>query len=346
MNAKVFVQTLVSLAAAALIAGLPAAAAATPVQDGAGLFSSSTAAQLDQQIEAFTGQTGKQVVVVTVPSLNGVPLAQAAQASFQQQNVNGVLVFIAKDDRQDIILTDNATAQFFPTPTIVSIRQSMEAQFRDGDYDGGVTTAVNGILNVFRAHLSSAPTNGAAQNYPAAPAATTLAPSRRYGPHLSVWTLVFLVVIGYLVLRSIFRPRYYGGPGAPVGPGGAPGAGGSGYGGPGYGGYGYGPGYYGGGGFWSGLLGGLGGAWLGNEMFGNRGTTIVDQPGGNIMPAGQGGSWGGGDAGGWANDAGQADMGGSSSGDWSGGGFGGGGFGEGGGFGGGGFGGGDSGGGW
>ena len=104
---------------------------------------------------------------------------------------------------------------------------------------------------------------------------------------------------------------------------------------------GYGGGYYGGGGggFWSGLLGGLGGAWLGNEMFGNPRRQHVDPatPAAALHPD-QGGGWGsGGDSSGWGNDAGQADMGGSSGGDFGGGGFGGGDSGGGGG---------DSGGGW
>jgi hypothetical protein len=103
---------------------------------------------------------------------------------------------------------------------------------------------------------------------------------------------------------------------------------------PGYGGYGYG----GGGSFWSGLLGGLGGAWLGNELFRGGGGGIAPTQAGQL-PADTGGGWGGTDAsgGGWQSDAGQADLGGASSGDWSGGGFGGGDFGGGGG---------DSGGGW
>ena len=149
---------------------------------------------------------------------------------------------------------------------------------------------------------------------------------------------IIIAVVGFLILRSILRafsaPRYYGGaPGAPPrrqcpsrGPGYGPG-------------YGYG-GFGGGGSFWSGLLGGLGGAWLGNELF--RG-------GGGIAPT-QAGQlarryrWrlGRQDAGGWQSDAGQADIGGASGGDWSGGGFGGD-MGGGGDFGGGG---GDSGGGW
>jgi len=324
------------------------AMAASFVQDGASMFSATTVANLTSQIAAFNAQTGKQIVVVTVPSLNGEAVDQAAKQVFSEQHINGVLVFIAKDDRKDIIVPDTVTSRFFDQTTNTAIRTSMESQFKDGDFDGGITTAVNGILNVFRAHLNSAPATNDAYRYPAATSAQ-LNTYRRSGVHFSMFMWIVFIVIGWLVLRSILRsmsgPRYYGqGPGYGPGPGyGA----GSGYGGPGYGG----PGYYGGGGggFWSGLLGGLGGAWLGNEMFGNHGnTTIIDQGGGNIMPADQGGGgWGGGDPGGWGSGgAGQADMGASSSGDFSGGGFGD--FGGGGGFGGGDFGGGggDSGGGW
>jgi hypothetical protein len=255
---------------------------------------------------------------------------------FSEQSINGVLIFIAKDDRKDIIVPGQDTAQFFPEATNTSIRTSMESQFKDGDFDGGITTAVNGVLNVFRAHLNNAPAASSGYSYPATTSAQRIVRSGvRSGVHISMFVWIIFMVVGFLVLRSIMRsmsgPRYYGGGGPGQGYGGP---------GPGYGGGYGGPGYYGGGGggFWSGLLGGLGGAWLGNEMFGNRGTTIIDQGQGNIMPGDQGGAWGGGNAGGFGNDAGQADMGASSSGDFSGGGFGD--------FGGGGFGGGDSGGGW
>ncbi len=348
-------KRLAALAAIALavIAGnaLPARAAQF-VQDGASMFSATTVSQLDQQIGNFNAQTGKEIVVVTVPSLNGETVQNAAQTVFSEQKVNGVLIFIAKDERKDIIVPGRSTAQFFPASTTTSIRQQMESSFRNGDFDGGITTAVSSTLDVFRSNQSSLSgnQNGYGRNYPAPvnqrPVAT------RSGVHLSVFWWIILIVIGFLVIRSIFRamsgPRYYGGPGGPGGPMGGPGYGP----GPGYGGGFGGPGYYGGGGggFWSGLLGGLGGAWLGNEMFNRGGGGYVDPnaAGGGIAPTDQGGGWGGNapDAGGWGNDAGQADMGSSSGGDWGGGGFGGGGdFGGGGGgdFGGGG---GDSGGGW
>ncbi|MDE2481030.1 MAG: TPM domain-containing protein [bacterium] len=309
---------------ATLLGSLPASAAGF-IQDGAQMFSPDTVAQLNAKISNFNAQTGKAIVVVTVPSLNGETLQNAAQQVFTEQHVNGVLIFIAKNDRRDIIVPGTATAQFFPAGTTASIRHSMESLFKAEDYDAGITAAVNGVLDVFRAHLGQ---NGRSNTYPATTSQSTLARSNS-GGHIPVFVWIIILVIGYLVLRSIFRamsgPRSYGGPGM-----GGPGMPGAGMPGPGYppgGGYGYGgPGYYGGGGgFWSGLLGGLGGAWLGNEMFGgNRGTTIIEQGGGQqMMPGDQGGGWGGGNAGGWGQDSGP-DMGASSAGDWSGGGFGGG----------------------
>jgi uncharacterized protein len=306
-------MALLALAVAAI--ALPASAATSYVQDGASLFSANTASQLNTRIDALKSQTGKEVVVVTVPSLNGEKVADAAQTVFNDQHINGILIFIAKDDRKDIIVPGTATARFFPAATNVDIRQAMESQFKSGDFDGGITGAVTSIVDIFNAHAQSAPSNTSGQvvyQRPSAVATTT----RRSGGISMFWWIV-IIVVGFLVLRSIMRaasgPRYYGG---------APGPMGGPMGGPGYGGYGGG----GGGSFWSGLLGGLGGAWLGNEMFGNRGGGYGGD--GNIVQGGdQGGGWGGnsggGDSGGWSSDSG-ADMGNSSGGDFSGGGFGGG----------------------
>jgi uncharacterized membrane protein YgcG len=336
-------STLCALICAAI--SIPAFAA-TYFQDGANMLSASTVSTLDQRIGNFNAQTGKEIVVVTVPSLNGTSLADAAHQAFTQRNVNGVLVFIAKDDRRDIIVPDaaGASAGWFTRDTLDTIRQTMESQFKAEDYDGGVTSAVNGILNIYRAHLS---TNVRRENYNPASVRVPASAASNGGFRISMFWWIVIIVVGFLIIRSIIRaasgPRY-GPPGVPPGavpPGGMPPAG--------YG-QGYGGGFGGGGGsFWSGLLGGLGGAWLGNEMFGNRGggNALGTDAGAGTASTGDAGSWGGasGDAGGLASDAGQADMGGASGGDWSGGGFGGGDSGGGGGdFGGGG--GGDSGGGW
>ncbi|MBV8531217.1 MAG: TPM domain-containing protein, partial [Candidatus Eremiobacteraeota bacterium] len=226
------------------------------VQDQAGMFSAATAAQLNTRIGNFNTQTGKEIVVLTTPSLGGATLQGAAAAAFAQQNVNGVLVFIARDDRRDIIVPDRAGAQagWFTPDVLRSIRTSMESQFRSESYDAGITGAVDAILNVYRSHLGTLRQPGGSAAVPMGRSVSSPG-----GFRISMFWWIIIAVVGFLILRSILRafaaPRYYGGgPGVPPGgvaPGGVP------PGAPGYGpGYGYG-GYGGGGSFWSGLLGGL-----------------------------------------------------------------------------------------
>jgi uncharacterized protein len=309
----------VAAAAATLLSAVLPAAATDFVQDQAGMFSAGTVAQLDEQIGNFNAATGKAIVVITTPSLRGASLQSAAQSAFSQQAINGVLIFVARDDRRDIILPDRAGAQagWFAPSVVREIRLAMEDQFRSANYDAGITGAVGALLGIYRAHAGGArePVSGLASANQG-----PLLASR--GGHVPMFWWVIIAVAGFLILRSIMRSaaasRYYARPGTPPGaapPGGAPGAG---YGpGPGYG---YG-GFGGGGSFWSGLLGGLGGAWLGNELFRGGAGAIAPTEAGQIAPD-AGGGWGGTDSGGWQSDAGQADPGAASSGDWSGGGFG------------------------
>jgi len=325
-----------TVAVAATIA--PAfAARSSYVIDDAHMLSAGAIAQINAQVGTLAAQTGKEVVVVTTPSLNGVAPNTAVRNSFSQLQVNGVEIFIAKADRQIQIQGDAVSAQFFPTGSFQPIVQSMTTSFKAGDFDGGVENAVSLIVNTYRGHESSL---NAARKPVTSTSSYGVQRTYSRGWNMGwIWWIIILAVI-FFVIRGIFRaiagPRMYG-------PG--PGYGGPGYGGPGYGGPGYGGGYGGGGGFWSGLLGGLGGAFLGNEIFGNRGGFGGD---GGVNPGG-GVDNNAADAGGWQNDAGQIDSSNSAGGSWGdsgGGGWGGGD--SGGGFGGGdsGGGGGDSGGGW
>jgi uncharacterized protein len=328
-----FLSGVAAIAIAASL-GAPALARDTFVQDGASMFGSSTVTSLNQTIGDFNRTTGKEVVVVTVPSLDGATVQDAAEKAFATQQVNGVLIFLAKTERKDLVVPDRAAASFFPRGTTSSISAAMRGYFRSGDYDEGITTGVNLVIDQYRSHERVMP--GAQLQR------TSYTPSTSsFGGGMSLFWIILILIAGFLIIRAIFRamagprmmPPGYGGPGGP------------GYGGPGYGGPGYGGGYGGGGGgsFFSGLLGGLGGAFLGNELF-NRGGGGGEYMGGGMM----GGDTSGvqqPDSSGWQSDAGQADMGNAGGGDWgsSGGGFGGD---SGGGFGGDGGGGGGDGGGW
>ncbi|MDQ6931323.1 MAG: TPM domain-containing protein, partial [Candidatus Eremiobacteraeota bacterium] len=264
-------SALAALAAALCLSASPALARSSYVIDNASLLSPQTVTAIDQRVSAFNAQTGKEVVVQTVTSLGGSPIRDAAGKAFSDLGVNGVLIYIAKDDRKDFIVPDAAgTRAGWFSPSIFSpIYQSMGAQFKNGDYDGGVTTGVDSVLGIYRSHMSSLGGASGAVAPVRTRANAPYASSPTGGFHLSGFWLIVLLVVAFLVIRSIIRamsaprmPMGYGGPPA------APGA-------PGYGQQGYGPGYGGmgggGGSFFSGMLGGLGGAFLGNELFGGRG---------------------------------------------------------------------------
>ena len=316
---------------AALVAGALPALAKTYVQDNAQLFSASTVSQLNTRITNFNRDTGKEIVVVTVPSASG-NVRTAAENTFAQQSVNGVLIYIDKGDRRDYVIPDRAAVQagWWNSQTSASIVAAMGQQFRAGNFDAGITGAVNSVFDVYRSHVSSM--RGAQPSR----TANYAQQSQSGGVHIGMFWWIIIALFAFFIIRSLIRARsgaYYGGGYGGPGYGGpaGPGPGGPGYG-PGYGGYGYGGGF-GGGGFWSGLLGGLGGAWLGNEMFGQH--NYGSMQGGfdpNVQQAPT-------DSGGWQADPGQADMSGGAGGGWGGGDFGGGDMG-------GGFGGGDAGGGW
>ena len=148
-----FGSAVVALVALVVSFALPAFARSSYVQDDAHLFSPATVSSLNSTIGAFSSQTGKEVVVVTVPSLDGATPQAAAEKAFAQQNVNGVLVYLSKAEKKQGVIPDRAAAAFFPSGEIDTIRRAMRGYFRTGDYDTGITTGVNLILDQYRSHI-------------------------------------------------------------------------------------------------------------------------------------------------------------------------------------------------
>ena len=337
-------------AAAALViavaAGLaPAQARDSYVIDNAQLLSPATVTQINSKVGDFNAQAHKEVVVVVDPAITGTA-TEAEERVFAQQQVNGVLIYIAKSPKTIAVVPrprGRHPHYFLGRHDTSAIRQAIVSAFNSGDFNGGINNGVDLTLAEYRSHLGSV--RSSVNTVPANEYRSNAVRSDTGGGfNMSlIWWLIALAVI-FFIVRGIFRaiagprmyPPGYGG-GQMGGYGGGPGYG------PGYGGGGFG----GGGGFWSGMLGGLGGAFLGNELFGGNRTEIMN-PGQQAGFGGDGGQYGGGDSSGFQNDAGQADMGNASSGGWGGDSGGGGGWGDTGGGGGdfGGGGGGDGGGGW
>jgi len=123
------------------------------VHDEASVLSQSTIDQLELHLKAYEDSTSNQIAILIVPSLGGDAIEDYAIRVAEKwklgskKNDNGVLLIIAVDDHKmrievgqglEGVLTDAQSNRI--------IRNEMAPNFRRGDYDAGVTSAINAII--------------------------------------------------------------------------------------------------------------------------------------------------------------------------------------------------------
>jgi len=143
----------------ALLLAVPATAQNFPpltgrVVDAANILSPATKASITQTLEALETQSQRQLVVATVPSLDGYDVADYGYQLGRTWGIgdktrnDGVVLLIAPNERRmhiavgyglEPVLTDALASQI--------IRNDITPKFKDGDFDGGVTAGVNAIVH-------------------------------------------------------------------------------------------------------------------------------------------------------------------------------------------------------
>jgi hypothetical protein len=143
MNAKpTILLALVSLGLA-----LPGRAVAlTPeVRDRAGMFSKKAVAEADRFLRDIERDSGWQVIIETVPSLDGKPIEQRALANAKALKVHGLYILISKDDHKLWVEPSRSAEEVFTKPKVHSLVRRMEAAFHARDFDEGLSRAVGEI---------------------------------------------------------------------------------------------------------------------------------------------------------------------------------------------------------
>lgn len=156
------VAAALAVVAVALAAPAPAAALEVPflsgrVVDEAEILSPETEQGLTAQLEQLEQQTGAQVVVLTVPSLEGDPLedyslrvADTWQLGGAERD-DGVLMLIARDDRQMRLEVGYGLEGTIPDILAGRILdQAVRPRFREGDFDAGVASGVGKVAALIR----------------------------------------------------------------------------------------------------------------------------------------------------------------------------------------------------
>jgi uncharacterized protein len=123
-----------------------------PVTDSTGTLTRSEYYSLRKMIIRFEDSTSNQIVVLMVPSLRGNDIRDRAIRILEKNKIgqkgkdNGVLIFIAKDDRQisievgyglEGVLTDALCDKI--------IRSEIRPKFRENDYYGGIAAAITAM---------------------------------------------------------------------------------------------------------------------------------------------------------------------------------------------------------
>lgn len=215
------------------------------VNDFAGLLNSNQQALLEQKLVAYDDSTSTQIAIVIISSLEGADKAEYAFALGdkwgigRKQKDNGVLILIAKDDRQLFIAPGRGVEEYLTDIVCNRIVENyLKPNFRNRLYYEGLDAATDNIIM----RLSGTFVNDEVVE----------------GEGLPIWVVLLFIILIFIVLPMIMKkaghhPTTYSGRGYRTW-GSGPFTGGS----------------FGGGGFSGGSRGGFGG--FGGGSFGGGGS--------------------------------------------------------------------------
>lgn len=183
-----------------------------PVYDGADILSAATEAQLDQQLRAYNRDTGRAIIVATVPTTGGESIESYATRLFSTWGIGGaerdmgLLLLIARDDRKMRIEVGYGLHGYFGGIMAGRvIRDTITPRFKEGNFDAGVTDGINAII----AHLANSPEDAIAIEE----AAQAAQAERSSGGGFPVGALIWLGFLFFFfvlpILRGIGKSRKY-----------------------------------------------------------------------------------------------------------------------------------------
>lgn len=181
MNLKRILMVLVLVLVPACCGALDVPPLTGRINDHAGLLSSAAADRLERQMAAFEADQSTQIVVLTVPSLEGDDLEQFsirvadAWKIGQKGKDNGVIMILTRAERRvrievgmglQGVLTDLTSGRI--------IREVMRPYLKAGDFDRGITVGVEAIMAAVRGEFSAEPTRQARQHQKSSSPAVTV----------------------------------------------------------------------------------------------------------------------------------------------------------------------------
>jgi uncharacterized protein len=170
------------------------------VVDDAHVLSDQARAQLTQKLEDLESRTTRQLVVVTLPSLQGYEIAdygyQLGRAwGIGQKNANNGVLFIVVPSEHKVRIEVGYGLEPILTDALSSVILEREVlpKFRDGDVEAGVVAGTDAIIEQLTLDA------------PKAKARVAAAEQEHTGPHINplIVLLIFFFVLS--IMRRVFR---------------------------------------------------------------------------------------------------------------------------------------------
>ena len=203
------------------------------VVDDAGILTSQTKADVTEKLAALESKTSRQVVVVTLSSLQGYEISDYGYQlgrnwGIGQKGLNNGLLFIVAPNEHKTRIEVGYGLEPIVTDAFSSviIQAQVLPKFRAGDFNGGVQAGVDALIQQLSLETSEAEKRAAA-------AANQLRNHRGSGDDMPGWLvlLIFFGIFGFIAFQSWAVPGRRGGGGGWSGGGGGFGGGGGSFGG-------------------------------------------------------------------------------------------------------------------
>jgi uncharacterized protein len=125
------------------------------IVDGASIITPAAKTSIESKIAAHEARTGDQLVVATVPSLQGHAVEDFANRLFRQWKLgeaktnNGVLLLVAPNERKvRIEVGYGLEGALTDALSRIIISTAITPKFKAGDFSGGIDAGVDGILAI------------------------------------------------------------------------------------------------------------------------------------------------------------------------------------------------------
>jgi uncharacterized protein len=206
LAAAVLLLLAAMLAVAAAAAALPALTGR--VVDQANVIDAAAEAAIAARLEGFEGKSSDQIVVATIPSLDGEAIEPYANRLYRNWGLgqagenNGVLLLVAPNDRKmRIEVGYGLEGTLTDLHSKLIIENTMVPAFRVGDFSGGISAAVDDIVMVLEGNAAELEAR-ARRNPPATQGAGDI--DWIVVLFITVWFVIFFGGLAMAILPPIF----------------------------------------------------------------------------------------------------------------------------------------------